>query len=106
MMKLKINSSFIIANLVLVPLYFSFITYFFFRGNSDAYDYVDTYLKQSKVIKLTIPEKYEEKKKYYQFSYSKGPHNSRNYRQFIFYSPQYRKYIAIVGCVISTVSRL
>ena len=62
MMKLKINSSFIIANLVLVPLYFSFTTYFFFRGNSDAYDYVDTYLKQSKVIKLTIPEKYEEKK--------------------------------------------
>ena len=97
MMKLKINSSFIIANLVLVPLYFSFITYFFFRGNSDAYDYVDTYLKQSKVIKLTIPEKYEEKKKYYQFSYSKGPHNSRNYWQFIFYSPQYRKYIAIVS---------
>ena len=104
-MKLKINSPFVIANLVLVPLYFSFTTYFFFRGNNDAYDYVDTYLKQSKVIKLTIPEKYEETKKYYQFSYSKGPHNSRNYRQFIFYSPQYRKYIAIVGCVISTVSR-
>ena len=61
-MKLRINSPFIIANLVLVPLYFSFTTYFFFRGNSDAYDYVDTYLKQSKVIKLTIPEKYEEKK--------------------------------------------
>ena len=52
MIKLRINSPFIIANLVLVPLYFSFTTYFFFRGNSDAYDYVDTYLKQSKVIKL------------------------------------------------------
>ena len=96
-MKLKINSPFVIANLVLVPLYFSFTTYFFFRGNNDAYDYVDTYLKQSKVIKLTIPEKYEETKKYYQFSYSKGPHNSRNYWQFIFYSPQYHKHIAIVS---------
>ena len=62
MIKLRINSPFIIANLVLVPLYFSFTTYFFFRGNSDAYDYVDTYLKQSKVIKLTIPKLYEEKK--------------------------------------------
>ena len=61
-MKLKINSPFVIANLVLVPLYFSFTTYFFFRGNSDAYDYVDTYLKQSKVIKLTISKLYEEKK--------------------------------------------
>ena len=60
MIKLRINSPFIIANLVLVPLYFSFTTYFFFRGNSDAYDYVDTYLKQSKVIKLTIPKLYEE----------------------------------------------
>ena len=97
MMKLKINSSFVIANLVAMPLISVFITYFFLRGNNDAYDYVDTYLKQSKVIKLTIPEKYEEKKKYYQFSYSKGPHNSRNYWQFIFYSPQYRKYIAIVS---------
>ncbi|EFB32710.1 hypothetical protein HMPREF0971_00942, partial [Segatella oris F0302] len=56
MMKLKINSSFVIANLVVMPLISIFITYFFLRGNNNAYDYVDTYLKQSKVIKLTIPE--------------------------------------------------
>ena len=71
-MKLKINSPFVIANLVLVPLYFSFTTYFFFRGNSDAYDYMDTYLKQSKVIKLTIPEKYEEKKSIINSAIQKG----------------------------------
>jgi len=45
-----------------MPLISIFITYFFLRGNNDVYDYIDTYLKQSKVIKLTIPEKYEEKK--------------------------------------------
>ena len=94
-MKLRINSPFIIANLVLVPLYFSFTTYFFFRGNSDAYDYVDTYLKQSKVIKLTIPKLYEEKRERYKFR--DGRKGARDYRQFIFYSPQYRKYIAIVS---------
>ena len=94
-MKLKINSPFVIANLVLVPLYFSFTTYFFFRGNSDAYDYVDTYLKQSKVIKLTIPKLYEEKRERYKFR--DGRKGARDYRQFIFYSPQYRKYIAIVS---------
>ena len=94
-MKLKINSPFVIANLVLVPLYFSFTTYFFFRGNSDSYDYVDTYLKQSKVIKLTIPKLYEEKRERYKFR--DGRKGARDYRQFIFYSPQYRKYIAIVS---------
>ena len=94
-MKLKINSPFVIANLVLVPLYFSFTTYFFFRGNSDAYDYVDTYLKQSKVIKLTIPKLYEEKRERYKFR--DGRKGARDYRQFIFYSPQYRKHIAIVS---------
>ena len=52
MMKLKFNSSFVIANLVVMPLISIFITYFFLRGNNDVYDYIDTYLKQSKVIKL------------------------------------------------------
>lgn len=80
---------------MLVPLYFSFTTYFFFRGNSDAYDYVDTYLKQSKVIKLTIPKLYEEKRKRYKFR--DGRKGARDYRQFIFYSVKYRKYIAIVS---------
>ena len=80
---------------MLVPLYFSFTTYFFFRGNSDAYDYVDTYLKQSKVIKLTIPKLYEEKRERYKFR--DGRKGARDYRQFIFYSPQYHKHIAIVS---------
>ena len=87
-MKLRINSPFIIANLVLVPLYFSFTTYFFFRGNSDAYDYVDTYLKQSKVIKLTIPKLYEEKRERYKFR--DGRKGARDYRQFIFYIYNYQ----------------
>ncbi|EFB32691.1 hypothetical protein HMPREF0971_00944 [Segatella oris F0302] len=42
MMKLKINSSFVIANLVVMPLISVFITYFFLRGNNDIYDYIDT----------------------------------------------------------------
>ena len=71
-MKLKINSSFVIANLVVMPLISVFITYFFLLGHNDAYDYVDTYLKQSKVIKLTIPEKYEEKKSIINSAIQKG----------------------------------
>ena len=73
---------------MLVPLYFSFTTYFFFRGNSDAYDYVDTYLKQSKVIKLTIPKLYEEKRERYKFR--DGRKGVRDYRQFIFYIYNYQ----------------
>ena len=94
-MKLKINSSFVIANLVVMPLISIFITYFFLRGNNDVYDYIDTYLKQSKVIKLTIPKLYEEKRERYKFR--DGRKGARDYRQFIFYSPQYRKHIAIVS---------
>ena len=94
-MKLKINSSFVIANLVVMPLISIFITYFFLRGNNNAYDYVDTYLKQSKVIKLTIPKLYEEKRERYKFR--DGRKGARDYRQFIFYSPQYHKHIAIVS---------
>ena len=52
---MKINSTYVWSNLVVVPVLFYIITYLFYRGNTDAYDYVDTYLKQSKVIKLTIP---------------------------------------------------
>ena len=56
---------------------------------------MDTYLKQSKVIKLTIPKLYEEKRERYKFR--DGRKGARDYRQFIFYSSQYRKYIAIVS---------
>ena len=79
---MKINSTYVWSNLVAVPVLFSIITYLFYRGNTDAYDYVDTYLKQSKVIKLTIPQKYERKSEFYSFRF--GKNGNRKYNQFIF----------------------
>ena len=92
---MKINSTYVWSNLVVVPVLFSIITYLFYRGNTDAYDYVDTYLKQSKVIKLTIPKKNERERVFYSFRF--GKKGRRNYYQFIFYSAEYKKYLAIVS---------
>ena len=92
---MKINSTYVWSNLVAVPVLFSIITYLFYRGNTDAYDYVDTYLKQSKVIKLTIPQKYERKSEFYSFRF--GKNGNRKYNQFIFYSAEYKKYLAIMS---------
>ena len=92
---MKINSTYVWSNLVVVPVLFYIITYLFYRGNTDAYDYVDTYLKQSKVIKLTIPKKNERKRVFYSFRF--GKKGRRNYYQFIFYSAEYKKYLAIVS---------
>ena len=80
---------------MVVPVLFYIITYLFYRGNTDAYDYVDTYLSRSKVIKLTIPKKYERIREFYRFRF--GKKGSRNYNQFIFYSDKYKKYLAIVS---------
>ena len=92
---MKINSTYVWSNLVAVPVLFSIITYLFYRGNTDAYDYVDTYLKQSKVIKATIPQKYDDQWGRYSFRF--GKKGDRNYYQFIFYSAEYKKYLAIVS---------
>ena len=92
---MKINSTYVWSNLVVVPVLFSIITYLFYRGNTDAYDYVDTYLKQSKVIKATIPQKYDDQWGRYSFRF--GKKGSRNYYQFIFYSAEYKKYLAIMS---------
>ena len=92
---MKINSTYVWSNLVAVPVLFYIITYLFYRGNTDAYDYVDTYLKQSKVIKLTIPKKNERERVFYSFRF--GKKGRRNYYQFIFYSAEYKKYLAIVS---------
>ena len=92
---MKINSTYVWSNLVVVPLLFYIITYLFYRGNTDAYDYVDTYLKQSKVIKLTIPQKYERKSEFYRFR--EGKKGCRSYYQTVFYSAKYKKYLAIVS---------
>ena len=92
---MKINSTYVWSNLVAVPVLFSISTYLFYRGNTDAYDYVDTYLKQSKVIKLTIPQKYERKSEFYSFRF--GKNGNRKYNQFIFYSAEYKKYLAIMS---------
>ena len=92
---MKINFTYVWSNLVVVPVLFYIITYLFYRGNTDAYDYVDTYLSRSKVIKLTIPQKYERITEFYRFRF--GKKGSRNYNQFIFYSDKYKKYLAIVS---------
>ena len=92
---MKINSTYVWSNLVVVPVLFSIMTYLFYRGNTDAYDYVDTYLSQSKVIKATIPKKYDDQWGRYSFRF--GKKGSRNYYQFIFYSAEYKKYLAIMS---------
>ena len=92
---MKINSTYVWSSHVAMPVLFYIITYLFYRGNTDAYDYVDTYLKQSKVIKLTIPKKNERKRVFYSFRF--GKKGRRNYYQFIFYSAEYKKYLAIVS---------
>ena len=92
---MKINSTYVWSNLVVVPVLFYIITYLFYRGNTDAYDYVDTYLSRSKVIKLTIPKKYERITEFYRFRF--GKKGNREYNQFIFYSEKYKKYLGIVS---------
>ena len=92
---MKINSTYVWSNLVVVPVLFYIITYLFYRGNTDAYDYVDTYLSRSKVIKLTIPQKYERIRECYRFRF--GKKGNREYNQFNFYSEKYKKYLAIVS---------
>ena len=92
---MKINSTYVIANLVVVPVLFYIITGLFYRGNTDAYDYVEAYLKQSKIIKVTIPQKYDDKGERY--SFHAGRNGRRNYYQFVFYSAKYNKYLAIVS---------
>ena len=92
---MKINSTYVWSNLVVVPVLFYIITYLFYRGNTDAYDYVDTYLNQSKIIKVTIPQKCDENWERYSFRF--GKKGSRNYNQFVFYSDKYKKYLGIVS---------
>ena len=92
---MKINSTYVWSNLVVVPVLFYIITYLFYRGNTDAYDYVDTYLSRSKVIKVTIPQKCDEKWEFYRFRF--GKKGNREYNQFIFYSEKYKKYLGIVS---------
>ena len=92
---MKINSTYVWSNLVVVPVLFYIITYLFYRGNTDAYDSVDTYLSRSKVIKLTIPKKYERITEFYRFRF--GKKGNREYNQFNFYSEKYKKYLAIVS---------
>ena len=92
---MKINLNYAWSSFIVVPVLFYIITGLFYRGNTDAYDYVDTYLSRSKVIKLTIPKKYERITEFYRFRF--GKKGSRNYNQFIFYSDKYKKYLAIVS---------
>ena len=92
---MKINSTYVWSNLVVVPVLFYIITYLFYRGNTDAYDYVDTYLNQSKIIKVTIPQKCDENWGRYSFRF--GKKGIRKFNQFIFYSEKYKKYLGIVS---------
>lgn len=92
---MKINLNYAWSSFIVVPVLFYIITGLFYRGNTDAYDYVDTYLSRSKVIKVTIPQKCDENWERYRFRF--GKKGSRNYNQFIFYSDKYKKYLAIVS---------
>ena len=92
---MKINLNYAWSSFIVVPVLFYIITGLFYRGNTDAYDYVDTYLSRSKVIKLTIPQKYERITEFYRFRF--GKKGNREYNQFNFYSEKYKKYLAIVS---------
>lgn len=92
---MKINLNYAWSSFIVVPVLFYIITGLFYRGNTDAYDYVDTYLSRSKVIKVTIPQKCDENWERYRFRF--GKKGSRNYYQFVFYSAKYNKYLAIVS---------
>ena len=92
---MKINLNYAWSSFIVVPVLFYIITGLFYRGNTDAYDYVDTYLSRSKVIKLTIPKKYERITEFYRFRF--GKKGNREYNQFNFYSEKYKKYLAIVS---------
>ena len=92
---MKINLNYAWSSFIVVSVLFYIITGLFYRGNTDAYDYVDTYLSRSKVIKVTIPQKCDENWERYRFRF--GKKGSRNYNQFIFYSDKYKKYLAIVS---------
>ena len=92
---MKINLNYAWSSFIVVSVLFYIITGLFYRGNTDAYDYVDTYLSRSKVIKLTIPKKYERIREFYRFRF--GKKGNREYNQFIFYSDKYKKYLAIVS---------
>ena len=92
---MKINLNYAWSSFIVVPVLFYIITDLFYRGNTDAYDYVDTYLSRSKVIKLTIPKKYERIREFYRFRF--GKKGNREYNQFIFYSEKYKKYLGIVS---------
>ena len=92
---MKINLNYALSSFIVVSVLFYIITGLFYRGNTDAYDYVDTYLSRSKVIKVTIPQKCDENWERYRFRF--GKKGSRNYNQFIFYSDKYKKYLAIVS---------
>ena len=92
---MKINLNYAWSSFIVVPVLFYIITGLFYRGNTDAYDYVDTYLSRSKVIKVTIPQKCDENWERYRFRF--GKKGSRNYNQFIFYSDKYKKYLGIVS---------
>ena len=92
---MKINLNYAWSSFIVVPVLFYIITDLFYRGNTDAYDYVDTYLSRSKVIKVTIPQKCDENWERYRFRF--GKKGNRKYNQFIFYSAEYKKYLAIVS---------
>ena len=92
---MKINLNYAWSSFIVVSVLFYIITGLFYRGNTDAYDYVDTYLSRSKVIKLTIPKKYERIREFYRFRF--GKKGNREYNQFNFYSEKYKKYLAIVS---------
>ena len=92
---MKINLNYAWSSFIVVPVLFYIITGLFYRGNTDAYDYVDTYLSRSKVIKVTIPQKCDENWERYSFRF--GKKGSRNYNQFVFYSKKYKKYLAVVS---------
>lgn len=83
----------IVVAVVVAWDYFSFSSHI----NGDGYDYAETYLRRSKMVRVTIPERCEERAVYYQVDWALRFATRREYRQLVFYAPKYRKYMAVVS---------
>lgn len=96
---MKTNKSHIFATLIIMPIIYFIVSFLFFRGNYEAYDYVDTYIANSNVIELTLPryDSIEINAKSYTYKLVKGPSGTKTYYQTFFYSNKYNKYLAIIS---------
>nr|WP_315393310.1 hypothetical protein [uncultured Prevotella sp.] len=73
---------------------FPVITYLFFRGNGDAYDYVDKYIADSEIVKITLPRNRRALFDSFVTEFSRRA-KRQSFVQLVFYSKEYKKYVSV-----------